>query len=115
MNKTPSPTHEPLRSAVLQALDAGRIKAISLDLDDTLWPIWPTIERAEAAIEGAPDHDRESVADAVLDHARAVLVALASGDDGAALVGGPIAPNRDALAALWRITADAVASGDGRG
>ena len=73
------------------------------------------IERAEAAIEGAPDHDRESVADAVLDHARAVLVALASGDDGAALVGGPIAPNRDALAALWRITADAVASGDGRG
>lgn len=73
------------------------------------------IERAEAAIEGAPDQDRESVADAVLDHARAVLVALASGDDGAALVGGPIAPNRDALAALWRITADAVASGDGRG
>lgn len=73
------------------------------------------IERAEAAIEGAPDHDRESVADTVLDHARAVLVALASGDDGAALVGGPIAPNRDALAALWRITADAVASGDGRG
>ncbi|MGC4396157.1 HAD family hydrolase [Hydrogenophaga sp. T2] len=50
MNKTPSPTHEPLRSAVLQALDAGRIKAISLDLDDTLWPIWPTIERAEAAL-----------------------------------------------------------------
>lgn len=24
-----------------------RIKAISLDLDDTLWPIWPVIERAE--------------------------------------------------------------------
>jgi putative hydrolase of the HAD superfamily len=31
-------------------LDVSRIKAISLDLDDTLWPIWPTIERAEAAL-----------------------------------------------------------------
>ncbi len=28
-------------------LDTTKIKAISLDLDDTLWPIWPTIERAE--------------------------------------------------------------------
>lgn len=25
----------------------NKIKAISLDLDDTLWPIWPSIERAE--------------------------------------------------------------------
>jgi putative hydrolase of the HAD superfamily len=25
-------------------------QAISLDLDDTLWPIWPAIERAEAAL-----------------------------------------------------------------
>jgi FMN hydrolase / 5-amino-6-(5-phospho-D-ribitylamino)uracil phosphatase len=31
-------------------LDIDRIKAISLDLDDTLWPIWPTIERAEKAL-----------------------------------------------------------------
>jgi len=31
-------------------LDLQRIKAISLDLDDTLWPIWPTIERAEKAL-----------------------------------------------------------------
>jgi HAD superfamily hydrolase (TIGR01549 family) len=31
-------------------LDVGKIKAISLDLDDTLWPIWPTIERAEKAL-----------------------------------------------------------------
>jgi len=31
-------------------LDPTRIKAISLDLDDTLWPIWPTIERAEQAL-----------------------------------------------------------------
>lgn len=73
------------------------------------------IERAEAAIEGAPSPDREAVADAVLDHARAIVAALASGDDGASLVGGPIAPSRDDLAALWRVTADAVATGDGRG
>lgn len=31
-------------------LDLGKIKAITLDLDDTLWPIWPTIERAEQAL-----------------------------------------------------------------
>ncbi|MES2948132.1 MAG: HAD-IA family hydrolase [Pseudomonadota bacterium] len=31
-------------------LDISRIKAITLDLDDTLWPIWPTIHRAEAAL-----------------------------------------------------------------
>lgn len=31
-------------------LDLKRIAAISLDLDDTLWPIWPTIERAERVL-----------------------------------------------------------------
>jgi HAD superfamily hydrolase (TIGR01549 family) len=31
-------------------LDIARIKAISLDLDDTLWPILPTIERAEKVL-----------------------------------------------------------------
>jgi putative hydrolase of the HAD superfamily len=31
-------------------LELGKIKAITLDLDDTLWPIWPTIERAERAL-----------------------------------------------------------------
>jgi putative hydrolase of the HAD superfamily len=31
-------------------LDIRRIKAISIDLDDTLWPIWPTIERAEKVL-----------------------------------------------------------------
>jgi putative hydrolase of the HAD superfamily len=31
-------------------LDIARIKAISLDLDDTLWPIGPTIGRAEQAL-----------------------------------------------------------------
>ncbi|MEO7390591.1 MAG: HAD-IA family hydrolase [Ramlibacter sp.] len=40
-------------------LEIARIKAISLDLDDTLWPIWPTIERAEKVlhnwlVENAP-------------------------------------------------------------
>jgi putative hydrolase of the HAD superfamily len=29
---------------------SGRIRAISLDLDDTLWPIWPTIAKAEAVL-----------------------------------------------------------------
>jgi putative hydrolase of the HAD superfamily len=33
-------------------LDPTRIRAISIDLDDTLWPIWPTIERAERALVG---------------------------------------------------------------
>ncbi|MDR3453800.1 MAG: HAD-IA family hydrolase [Rhodoferax sp.] len=31
-------------------LDIRKIKAISLDLDDTLWPVWPTIARAEQAL-----------------------------------------------------------------
>ena len=32
-------------------LDLKIIQAISLDLDDTLWPVWPVIERAEKALE----------------------------------------------------------------
>ncbi|MEY2803648.1 MAG: Flavin mononucleotide phosphatase YigB [Pseudomonadota bacterium] len=31
-------------------LDLTPIRAISLDLDDTLWPVWPTIERAERVL-----------------------------------------------------------------
>ncbi|MDD0809634.1 HAD-IA family hydrolase [Curvibacter sp. RS43] len=31
-------------------LDLARIRAITLDLDDTLWPIWPTIARAEEVL-----------------------------------------------------------------
>ncbi len=31
-------------------LDLPRIRAITLDLDDTLWPVWPTIARAEARL-----------------------------------------------------------------
>ncbi|MGE4330700.1 HAD family hydrolase [Diaphorobacter sp.] len=33
-------------------LDPARVRAITIDLDDTLWPIWPTIARAEAALAG---------------------------------------------------------------
>ncbi|WP_313074828.1 HAD-IA family hydrolase [Melaminivora sp.] len=33
------------------SLDLTRIRAITLDLDDTLWPIWPTIARAEAQLQ----------------------------------------------------------------
>ncbi len=32
-------------------LDPSRIRAITLDLDDTLWPVWPTIARAEARLQ----------------------------------------------------------------
>lgn len=32
-------------------LDLTIIKAITLDLDDTLWPVWPVIERAETALD----------------------------------------------------------------
>ena len=33
-------------------LDISKIRAITLDLDDTLWPIWPAIARAELALSG---------------------------------------------------------------
>jgi len=32
-------------------LDLARVRAITLDLDDTLWPIWPTIARAETVMQ----------------------------------------------------------------
>jgi 2-haloalkanoic acid dehalogenase type II len=32
-------------------LDLTIIKAITIDLDDTLWPVWPAIERAELALD----------------------------------------------------------------
>lgn len=34
----------------MPTLEIHKVKAITLDLDDTLWPIWPTIERAEQAL-----------------------------------------------------------------
>ncbi|MBS0293026.1 MAG: HAD-IA family hydrolase [Proteobacteria bacterium] len=39
-------------SIVETSLDISRIRAITLDLDDTLWPVWPAIARAEAALAG---------------------------------------------------------------
>ncbi len=32
-------------------LDLKIVKAITLDLDDTLWPVWPAIQRAEKSLE----------------------------------------------------------------
>lgn len=32
-------------------LQIDTIKAITLDLDDTLWPVWPTIDRAEVLLQ----------------------------------------------------------------
>ena len=40
----------PCEATLSHGLEVGRIRAISLDLDDTLWPVWPTIARAEAAL-----------------------------------------------------------------
>jgi putative hydrolase of the HAD superfamily len=31
-------------------LNLSKIQAITLDLDDTLWPVWPTIARAEVVL-----------------------------------------------------------------
>ena len=58
-------------------LELHRIKAITLDLDDTLWPVWPTIHRAEDLLQQwlavrapataalfASDHVRRTLRDA---------------------------------------------------
>lgn len=37
---------------MVTSLDISRIRAITIDLDDTLWPVWPAIARAEAALAG---------------------------------------------------------------
>jgi len=37
-------------SNAFSGIRARGIRAITLDLDDTLWPIWPTIERAERVL-----------------------------------------------------------------
>ncbi len=37
-------------------LNISKIRAITLDLDDTLWPIWPTIARAELALSDWLSH-----------------------------------------------------------
>jgi len=39
-----------LSTMLAPSLDVSRVRAITIDLDDTLWPIWPTISRAEAVL-----------------------------------------------------------------
>jgi len=39
-----------MRYSPTTMLDISRVRAITLDLDDTLWPLWPTIHRAEAVL-----------------------------------------------------------------
>jgi putative hydrolase of the HAD superfamily len=43
-------------------LDLHKVRAVSLDLDDTLWPVWPTIERAEMALHGWLDQHAPNTA-----------------------------------------------------
>jgi len=47
-------------------LDVKRIGAITLDLDDTLWPIWPVIERAERALHAWLLREAPKTADLLL-------------------------------------------------
>ena len=59
-------------------LHPGRIRALTLDLDDTLWPVWPTIERAEAALlDWLARHAPQTVARFDVDAMRAVRAAVA--------------------------------------
>ena len=53
-------------------LDLTAIKAIGLDLDDTLWPIWPTIERAELELNQWLQQRAPRTAAAFADMARRV-------------------------------------------
>lgn len=59
---SPQPTAS---GAVAHTLDLDRIQAITIDLDDTLWPVWPTITRAE-----------EVLADWLREHAPATAIAF---------------------------------------
>ncbi|MBL8390227.1 MAG: HAD-IA family hydrolase [Hydrogenophaga sp.] len=47
--KTPEPSR-PANPTPDLGLDLSRIRAVTLDLDDTLWPVWPTITRAEQVL-----------------------------------------------------------------
>lgn len=49
--KTPDATPPESSGDVPFSLDVSCIRAITLDLDDTLWPIWPTIARAENVLQ----------------------------------------------------------------
>jgi putative hydrolase of the HAD superfamily len=48
-------------------LDRLKVRAITLDLDDTLWPIWPIIARAEKALQDWLRHRAPRTADWMAD------------------------------------------------
>lgn len=48
-------------------LDPTKIRAISLDLDDTLWPVWPTIARAELQMQAYLRPHAPATADVMAD------------------------------------------------
>jgi putative hydrolase of the HAD superfamily len=48
-------------------LDRLKVRAITLDLDDTLWPIWPIIARAEKALQEWLRHRAPRTADWMAD------------------------------------------------
>ena len=67
--KTPDTSSPPAQPGHTDAgLDIGRIRAITLDLDDTLWPIWPTIKRAENALQAWLDQHAPMTAALGRDH-----------------------------------------------
>lgn len=47
---TPLPAPVPPCTSLADVTDPAALRGLTLDLDDTLWPVWPTIARAEAAL-----------------------------------------------------------------
>lgn len=69
------PDEAPVYSSAQSLLDVSKIKAISLDLDDTLWPIWPIITRAENVLLSwlsvhAPEAAKLAASPQILRHLR---------------------------------------------
>ena len=63
----------------MNQLHPTRIRAITLDLDDTLWPVWPAIERAEAALQDwLCQHAPQTAARFDLDGMRAMRATVAA-------------------------------------
>lgn len=57
------PPSTPTSGGLLPAtFDPQRVRAITLDLDDTLWPIWPTIARAEGVLQQWLDENAPATA-----------------------------------------------------
>lgn len=55
-------------------IDAARLQGLTLDLDDTLWPMRPTIERAEAALQAWLQQHAPATAERLRDRAWARAV-----------------------------------------